>query len=115
MKTRSAKAKGKRLEQWVRDTILNYFVYLKEDDVRITIGAETASDIKLSEAGKQALPFSIECKNRETFKTLYSYFHQAAKNCHGIDIPLVILKMNREIPLALVDADYLLKLLSERK
>ncbi len=49
MKTSSAKAKGRRLQQTVRDKILSLFPTLELDvDVRSAIMGETGEDIKLS-------------------------------------------------------------------
>lgn len=114
MKTRSAKAKGKRLERWIRDIILKTFgPDLTSEDVRITIGVETGNDVKLSAKAAQYVPFSIEAKNRETFKTLYSYVDQAIKGGQNKRPPLVIVKMNGREPLAIIEAAELFKMLLE--
>ena len=36
MKTQSAKAKGRKLQQWTRDQVLAVYSHLEEDDVRST-------------------------------------------------------------------------------
>jgi hypothetical protein len=113
MKIRSAKAKGKRLEKWVLDQILKWFPSLTSDDVRITIGSETGADIKISERRRNDCPYSIECKSRETFKTLYGYYEQAAANILSNEKPVVVIKMNNKKPLALIDAEFLFEVLGE--
>ena len=58
MKTRSAKNKGKRLQNDVRDLILETFTELEPDDVRSAIMGETGEDIKLSPAARRQIPYS---------------------------------------------------------
>ena len=48
MKTRSAKNKGKRLQNKVRDLILEKFTQLEEDDVRSTTMGDSGEDVLLS-------------------------------------------------------------------
>lgn len=113
MLRRSAKNKGKRLEKFVRDTLLVAFPALTADDVRITVGAETGADIKLSAKAKAQIPLKIECKYREIFKTIYGFYAQA---CGDTSVePVLIIKMNNCIPLAIVDYEYFLRLLKDRK
>ena len=45
MKTRSAKNKGKRLQNSVRDLILETFTELEEDDVRSTTMGDSGEDV----------------------------------------------------------------------
>ena len=66
MKTRSAKNKGKRLQNDVRDLILETFKQLEEDDVRSTTMGDSGEDVLLSPvAARKLFPFSVECKNQE--------------------------------------------------
>ena len=48
MKTRSNKNKGKRLQNKVRDLILEKFTQLEEDDVRSTTMGDSGEDVLLS-------------------------------------------------------------------
>jgi hypothetical protein len=48
MKPRSAKNKGKRLQNAVRDMILENFTQLEPDDVVSTLMGDSGTDIKLS-------------------------------------------------------------------
>ena len=68
MKIRSRKAKGRRLQNWVRDELLSLFNNLSQDDISCAIMGETGEDIKLSNPAKKLIPYSFECKNKETFK-----------------------------------------------
>jgi len=105
---RSRKAKGRRLQDWVRDSLRGLSLALTEDDVRVAIMGESGADIKLSERGKSYFPYNIECKNNETWKGIYKAYDQAIS--HGKLEPLVFIKMNNKRPLAIVDGEHFLKL-----
>ena len=105
---RSRKAKGRRLQNWVRDSLRGLFLTLTDDDVRVAIMGETGSDIKLSKTAKKLFPYDIECKNTEGWKKVYDAYDQA--DGHGDDQPLVFIKMNRRNPLVLVDAKHFMRL-----
>ena len=62
MKSRSAKNKGKRLQNSVRDLLLETFNQLEPDDIRSAIMGESGEDIKLSPAARKIIPYSFECK-----------------------------------------------------
>ena len=108
MKTRSAKNKGKRLQNDVRDLILETFTELEPDDVRSTTMGDSGEDILLSPAARKLFPFSVECKNQEKLN-LWEAYSQAESNC-GDYQPIVFLKRNNQKPLVLVDADYFVNL-----
>ena len=62
---------------------------------------ESGIDVKLSKDAQELFPFSIECKNKETWKGLYDAYDQAISNA---DLePLVVLKMNNRKPLVVLD------------
>ena len=61
MKTRSAKNKGKRLQNSVRDILLETFTQLEEDDIKSTTMGESGEDIQLSPAARKLIPYAIEC------------------------------------------------------
>jgi len=72
--------------------------------------SEAGADIKLtSHTARKLFPYSIECKNRRDFKTLFKYFDQARR--HVALEPLLVVKMNREKPLAIVDMEHLFQLI----
>ena len=93
MKPRSAKNKGKRLQNKVRDLILEKFNQLEPDDVRSVTMGESGEDILLSPAARKLFPFSTECKNQEKLN-IWSSLEQAETNS-GKHIPIVIFKRNR--------------------
>ena len=79
MKPRSAKNKGKRLQNKVRDLILEKFQQLEEDDVRSTTMGDSGEDVLLSPAARKLFPFSVECKNQEKLN-IWSALEQTENN-----------------------------------
>ena len=112
MKPRSAKNKGKRLQNKVRDLILEKFnSKLESDDVRSITMGESGEDILLSPAARKIFPFSVECKSQERL-SIWEALEQAEDNS-GNHIPLLIFKRNRSKTYAVLEFDELLKLLDD--
>ena len=108
MKTSSAKAKGRKLQQWVRDFLLEEYSSLDSDDIKsISMGAG-GEDILLSPAARRLIPLSIECKNRKKL-SLYGWYDQAVANAPKRTEPVVVVKANRRKPMVIVDAEYFFK------
>ena len=107
MKTSSAKSKGRRLQQWVRDQILETFPSLTQYDVRSTSMGAGGVDVQLSTAALRACPFAIECKNVESLN-VWKAFEQAESNAGDYE-PLLVIKRNGKAPLAVIDAEWLLE------
>ena len=112
MKTRSAKNKGKRLQNDVRDLILETFTELEPDDVRSTTMGDSGEDILLSPAARKLFPFSVECKNQEKLN-IWSSLEQTETNA-GKHTPLLIFKRNRSKTYAVLQLDDLMEMLNER-
>jgi hypothetical protein len=108
MKPASARAKGRRAQQWVRDYILSMFPKLQEDDVRSTAMGQNGEDVQLSPAARYYVPYCIEVKSKARSQ-IHTYYDQAQE--HGEHEPLVIVKMDRDIPLAVVSAEHFFQLL----
>jgi hypothetical protein len=67
---------------------------------------ETGADIKLSPTAFELIPFSIECKNKETgFSAVYQAFEQAQANSNKDIEPVVFIKQNSKKPLVVLDAE----------
>ena len=64
MKTQSAKAKGRKLQQWVRDQIIEQLEVHPEDIESRSMGAG-GEDLIMARAARQKFPYSVECKNVE--------------------------------------------------
>ena len=93
MRSRSRKNKGKRLQNKVRDILLEAFQDLEQDDIRSAIMGESGEDIKLSPAARKLIPYSIECKNQEKLN-IWEALSQAEENS-GVSTPVLIFKRNR--------------------
>ena len=113
MKTRSAKNKGKRLQNDVRDLILVTFTELEPDDVRSTTMGDSGEDILLSPAARKLFPFSVECKNQEKLN-IWSSLEQAEDNA-GQHIPLLVFKRNRSKTYISMEINDLIKILNDKK
>ena len=111
MKPRSAKNKGNRLQNKVRDLILEKFNQLEPDDVRSVTMGDSGEDILLSPAARKLFPFSTECKNQEKIN-IWSSLEQAETNS-GKHIPIVIFKRNRSKTYVALEFEKLLELLDE--
>ena len=111
MTPQSAKAKGRKLQQYVRDRLLAFFPDLKPDDVRSTSMGAGGEDVQLSYWARQLVPHSIECKNRASF-AIYKDYDQA-QNFSPAWEPLLVIKANHRRPLAVVDLDFYLQILKE--
>ena len=112
MKTRSAKNKGKRLQNDVRDLILETFKELEPDDVRSTTMGDSGEDVLLSPAARKLFPFSVECKNQEKLN-IWSSLQQAEDNA-GEHIPSVVFKRNRSKTYVAFELDKLMEILNEK-
>ena len=107
MKTQSAKAKGRRLQQWFRDLLIEKLDIHPEDIESRSMGAG-GEDLIMARAARQRFPYSIECKNQESVN-LWKSYEQAQENSKDYE-PVVVLKRNNTKPLVLVDAEYFVKL-----
>ena len=107
MRTQSKKAKGRRLQQWVRDILIEKLEVHPEDIESRSMGAG-CEDLIMSRSAREKFPYSIECKNQESLNIWKSY-EQAQQNSGNYE-PIVVLKRNNVKPLVLVDADYFVEL-----
>ena len=113
MKTRSAKSKGRRLQNQVKELLLEAFTELEPDDIRTAIMGETGEDIKLSPAARGEIPFSFECKNQEKIN-IWESLNQAEENS-GDYPPVLIFKRNRSKTYAVLEIDDFIDIINEPK
>ena len=106
MNTQSAKAKGRKLQQWVRDAIIKA-CNLQGDDVQSRSMGASGEDIMLSPLARATFPFSIECKNQERI-SIWKAYEQAKLNAE-VHEPLLIIKRNNHEPLAVINARYFIE------
>ena len=113
MNTRSGKAKGRRLQNKIRDLLLEHFSdKLEPDDIKVAIMGESGEDIKLSPAARKLIPYSFECKNQEKL-SIWSSLEQAAENS-GYYPPVLIFKRNRSKTYVVVELEEFMKLIDDR-
>ena len=112
MKTQSAKAKGRKLQQWTAEQILQTYPHLESDDVRSTSMGVSGSDVQLSPLARKSFSYDVECKSLARVG-VYRYVDQC--NNRGDAQPLVVVKENRRKPLAVVDAEHFFELLRNQK
>jgi len=95
MKTASAKAKGRRLCQKVKETLLSWAPDLSGDDIVVTSSGDTGEDLKLSPAARAVYPLAIECKNQESIN-IWAALEQARGHQREDAFPAVCFTRNRE-------------------
>lgn len=113
MKPRSAKNKGKRLQNTVRDMILENFDMLEPDDAVSTLMGDSGTDIKLSPAARKVFPYSIECKNQESLN-VWKALEQAESNTKEGTHPVLFFKRNNTPVYAVISAEHFFQLVSKK-
>ena len=110
MKAQSAKAKGRRLQQWVRDQLIEQLDVHPEDIESRSMGAG-GEDLIMARAARQKFPYSIECKKVEKLNIWEAYSPATANS--GNYEPICVIKKNNEKPLVVLDAEYFIDLCSK--
>ena len=110
MKTSSAKDKGRRLQQYVRDKIIALLkpYGVEPGDVKSTSMGAGGEDVQLSPFARGLLPISVECKSHKHM-AIYNLYEQAEENSGEYE-PVLVVKANRKKELAVVDLDHYLAL-----
>jgi hypothetical protein len=109
MRTSSAKAKGRRLQDWMRKQLVNRLGLTPDTDmVRTAVMGERGADVQLMGDLKMRFPYTIECKNQEKLKGIYDVLAQAERHCTYLQ-PLAVLKMNHKEPIVVLDAEHFLE------
>jgi len=116
MKPRSAKAKGRNLQNFVRDKLRQIFVDewelvpgLEADDIKSQTMGMPGEDIVLSPSAKKLIPYSFECKNTERLN-LWKAIEQAEDNCEDRSV-VVTVKRNRSKVYAVIEFEQFLNLI----
>tara|TARA_X000000950_G_scaffold177822_1_gene215808 strand:+ start:145 stop:477 length:333 start_codon:yes stop_codon:yes gene_type:complete len=107
MKTSSAKAKGRKLQQWMRNLLIEKLEVHPEDIESRSMGAG-GEDLIMARAAREKFPMSIECKNQEKVNVWEAY--KQAEDNSGKYEPVVVIKRNKVKPLVVVDAEYFVSL-----
>jgi len=111
MKPQSAKGKGRKFQQWVRNKIRETFS-LEEDDVQSRSMGAQGEDVMLSPAARKKFPYQVECKSLARI-AVYQHLKQAGN--HGDYTPLVFMKQNWSEPIVIMWAEDFFKLVKDTK
>lgn len=107
IKRSSAKGKARNLQKWVCEQVskLTGLAWGKDDDceIRSRPMGQTGPDVIMSPKVRNLFPYTIECKNQETWNVV-SYITQAKDNCYPETSWLVIMSRNGLEPVAVLDA-----------
>ena len=110
MKTSSAKAKGRRLQQQFMQLLIEKLDIDPEDIESRAMGSGGEALI-MSKAARHKFPYSIECKNQESLN-IWKAWEQANGN-KGLYEPLVVIKKNGVKPLVVLDAENFVDMIKE--
>lgn len=114
MRPQSAKAKGRRFQQYIRDLLLKVAgKALEPDDIRSTSMGAGGEDILLSPAARKLFPYSIECKNVEKL-SIWEAIQQAKDNA-GKYIPMVAFTKNNHDVWIAIPADKFMELVHDHE
>ena len=97
MSTKSRKAKGRKLQNFVRDMLRDIYTQLDPDDIKSQTMGMSGEDIVRSPAAKKACSFSFECKNTEVLR-MWSAIEQCEDNNTDCSSPAIVFKKNGKQP-----------------
>lgn len=118
----SRKNKGRSLAKWYVEHKLINCSELTESDIRFTPSGVTGPDTIESSKSYNRMPLVVELKFHAR-EAIYKYYEQAkshikevysrlGNSCYKPLVPTVIVKQNNSQPLAIVDADWFLYVMS---
>lgn len=115
MRTSSAKAKGRRAAQEVKEAILEVAPFLAEDDILVTSSCVTGEDLVLSPKARLTFPLVFECKNTERMD-VWGAIEQSESHVTVVPYePVVAFKRNRTKLRCIVDLKFFLRLLARNE
>jgi hypothetical protein len=112
IKIASAKAKGRKAQQWACEQIGNLLglPWGKDELIAPREGAQSGTDVRLIGAAQEEFPFAVECKFQESW-SVPQWIEQAQANTReGLDWLLIMKRSNKPYVVAL-DAAAFFKLL----
>ena len=109
---RYSKAKGRKLQNLLRDKLRIAFPSLEEDDIKSQTMGMPGEDIVLSPAARRKIPYSFECKNVERL-SFWATVEQCEANCKEGISPAIVVKKNRKDPMVALPLDIFIKLIEE--
>lgn len=115
IKSSSAKAKARVLQQWACQMISDLLgiPWGKDELIASREMGQSGTDVRLIGAALKEFPYSVECKNQETW-SVSSWIKQTQSNqAPGTDW-LLIMKKNHTDPVVVMDAKKFFELLRGR-
>lgn len=112
IKTSSAKAKGRELQQFIakKISLLIDLPWGKDEQIASREMGQSGVDIRLVGEARELFPWSVECKRQESW-SVHSWIEQAKENrMPGTDW-LLIAKRNRQDAVVILDEDVFFDLL----
>ena len=94
---RASKAKGRRLQNYVRDMLRDVYTQLHPDDIKSQTMGMTGEDIVRTPAAKEVCAFSFECKNVERLQ-IWRAIEQCETNRPDCSSPAIVFKKNGKEP-----------------
>ena len=116
IKPSSAKAKGRELQQWTCQKISDLLdiPWGKDELIASREMGQNGTDIRLIGEAQERFPFSVECKNQETW-AIPQWIRQAQANQKKGTHWLLVAKRNRTKPVVIMDAVVFFRYLQEIK
>lgn len=110
MRISSAKAKGRRACEEVKELLEKYAPDLREGDIRVTSSSVGGEDLLLSPRAKELYNFAVEVKNQESLN-IWASFEQAETHVKGEETPILFYKRNRSELMVSLRAEDFVKLI----
>jgi len=106
IKTSSAKAKGRRLQNWMAEKISEMLDIPmgKDECIAPREMGQSGTDVRLIGKAKELFPFAVECKYQETW-SIPKWIKQAESNVQDGTCWLLVCKKNRMDPVIVMDAE----------
>lgn len=111
IKVSSAKAKGRKLQQFVAQKIADITgcAYGKDEDIESRPMGQSGTDVILRGKAKDLFSFAVECKAQESW-SVHSWIEQAQKNTGRFKTWLLFAKRKNHKPVIIMDAEEFFKL-----
>jgi len=112
----SRKAKSRRLQNWTAEQIAVLLECEWGQDCTVAPRemGQSGTDVRLVGDAQIQFPYSVECKNQETW-SIPAWIRQAKENQKENTDWLLVCKRNNEKPVIVMDADAFFRLLKENK
>mgnify|MGYP003652151442 CR=1 FL=1 len=116
MNPKSVKAKGRNLQNLVRDKLRLAFCEtsripkLHQEDIKSQTMGMCGEDIVLSPKGREMIPYSFECKNVERLQ-FWATVEQAESNLYEKCVPAIVVKKNKKKPYVAIPLEHFIELI----